>query len=149
MAVSTKIFILVFALWALYYFARRLDLGRGTGIRDSDHARQIAQDELIGFIGRQVLIDHDGRSALVRGVAGSAAESVVDNAANNYAYIRRHGAHFVAHLISGTSIIHGNDDTIMLRHPGLPGGAAILQAGHLVEPWTTHFLSVQNAKGLM
>jgi hypothetical protein len=149
MAVSTKIFILVFALWALYYFAQRLDLGSGTNIRDADHARQIAQDELIGFIGGQVLIDHDGRSALIRCVAGSAAESAVDNAANNYAYIRRHGAHFVAHLISDTSIIYGNDDTIMLRHPGLPEGAAKLQAGHFVEPWTTHFLSVQNAKDLI
>ncbi len=126
MAVSTKILILVFALWALYTFARRLDLGRGTCIRDDDHARQIAQNELIGFIGRQVLIDYSGQSALVRG-GGDGDGAGGESGADNYVYIRKHGAHFVTHMINGTSIIQENDDQVILQHSDLPGGAAILQ----------------------
>ena len=127
MEISTKIIMLVFALWAFYLAARRFRLGEGLAIQDADHAKRIAFEDLIGFEGDQVLIDRTGQSALVRGGTDS------------YAFIRRHGAHFVVRQISGTAIIRCDEQQILLRHPDLPKGSAIMQAGHPAEPWAPQF----------
>lgn len=127
MATSTKILILGLALSALYYFARYARLGHGLTVKDAEHAKQIAYEELIGFQGDEVLIDRSGQSALVRG------------GVDTYAYIRRHGAHFVVRQIGGTEIIQCGAEKILLRHPDLPKGGVTMQVTHAAEPRTAQF----------
>jgi hypothetical protein len=94
MAISTKLAVLVFALWALHYLCRRLQLGRPAIIASHDQARQIADEQLYGFAGTEVAIAPGGRSALVKG------------AGRSYAVIRSHGAHFVVRQTSSEALLH-------------------------------------------
>jgi hypothetical protein len=105
MAVSTKIFILVIALWALYFIARYMGLGRAMPIRDADHARQIANEHLFGFEGSEVVIDQDGQFAAVKGRG------------ENFAIINQHGAHFVVREVKATDIQLDDAALVKSFHP--------------------------------
>jgi hypothetical protein len=126
MTTSTKIVILVLAIILMYNLARRFRLGHVSPIVNANDAIRIAAENMPGFEGTEAIVDRSGGSALVRG------------SAENYAYIRKHGAHYVVRRICGTAIVQCDDNQIVLRHQDLPSGAAILKFSHNAETWLAH-----------
>lgn len=75
------------AILALAWFARRLELGGDTRIRDEAHVRELAEEALCGFEPVDIAIDRGGMGALARDEQGRVM------------LLRRHGAHFAARLL--------------------------------------------------
>ncbi len=132
MTTSTKIVILVLAILFMYNFARRFGLGHVSPIVNADDAIRIAAEGLSGFDGTEAIVDRSGGSALVRG------------GVDNYAYIRRHGAHYVVRQICATTIIQCDDNRIVFRHQDLPSGAATLEFSHITETWLAQAAADKN-----
>jgi hypothetical protein len=87
------------AILAVWWLARRMDLGGDVRIRDAGHAAELAGQTLCGFTPVAVSLDRARVGALLRDAQGRVM------------VLRRHGSHFVGRLLNshaGVRLDHGN-----------------------------------------
>jgi hypothetical protein len=79
----------IIAILLLAGTAKRMGLGGDVRIRDEDHARQLADEAICGFVPVDIILDKARIGALMKDAQG------------RHLLIRRHGAQFVARLLDG------------------------------------------------
>ncbi|MBR0553050.1 hypothetical protein [Stakelama marina] len=103
----------VIAIGLLAGFARLLKLGHAA-IDDEAEARRLAEELLPDFAVERVVVSANGDAALVGGPEG-------------WAFIRRHGAHFVARRLGETPEIHQEHTQVSIGFAEQMFGPCIIQ----------------------
>jgi hypothetical protein len=133
MIVAIKLAASLIAILALAWASKLMGLGGDVRIRDADHARALAFDRLYGFAASDVVVDRAGYGALLKDERG------------NHVLIRRHGAHFVARMI--TPQAEGRLDheflTIKLADPDF--ASVTLNLGAAAQYWASGLRHLPNA----
>lgn len=90
------------AIFALFWFARRLGLGPAPKLASEAEARAAADAAVSGFHPIALSIDREGEGALLRDAAGRVL------------LLRRHGAHFAGRLLGPLAQAHIEGDSLIV-----------------------------------
>jgi hypothetical protein len=123
MGTSAKIILVMAALAVLYSLARALRLGSNTGIRDADHAWQLADDALYGFNAVHITLARDKLSALLASAAG------------DIAIIQRHGPHYTVRALTSLVQCSVRGNWLTVQSGDLPGRTAAFDLGMDAQLW--------------
>ena len=115
----------IIAILLLWLFAIKLELGGDIRIRDEDHARQLAEDALYGFIPAELVIDRAGMGALLRDAAGRVM------------LLRRHGGKFAARLLDSHSFARLDRNFLTVANGEKRFGDFTLDLGEQAQIWAS------------
>jgi hypothetical protein len=112
---------------------RGLGLGGDVRLRDADHARALAQEVVLGFDARDVVVDRAGFGALLKDEAG------------RHILIRRHGVHFVGRLLGPDTIARLDRNSLIIRTGEKSFGRVVLDLGLDAQVWAAGFRTISHA----
>ena len=113
------------AILLLWWLATKLGLGGDMRIRDEDHARQLAEDALCGFVPAELAIDRAGVGALLRDASGRVM------------LLRRHGGHFAARLLDSHSFARLDRNFLTVANGEKRFGQFTLDLGDNAQIWAS------------
>ncbi len=123
LVVGAETLVSLVMVWALYGFARLLGLGGDVRIEDEDHAAQLAEAAVPGFVAEEVTLDRARIGALVRDRAGRVL------------LIRRHGARFVGTEVTSHAGIRLDRHSLTLETGDRRFGALTIDLGADAQIW--------------
>jgi hypothetical protein len=111
------------AILAVWWLARRMDLGGDVRIRDADHASELAGQTLCGFAPVTVSLDRARVGALLRDTQGRVM------------VLRRHGSHFVGRLLNSHSGVRLDQGNLVIATGDARFGTITLDLGNEAQVW--------------
>ncbi|MFV0645131.1 MAG: hypothetical protein ACK5NN_11640 [Sphingomonadaceae bacterium] len=104
-----------------------LDLGRGERIRDTEHARELADIAFPGFQAVETGLDRAGYAAVLRDHKGRVL------------LLRRHGAHFAGRIIDSAARARLDQNFLTLETSDPHFGRVTLDLGPSAQRWAASF----------
>ena len=130
-AMLVKLGISLVSILLLAGLSRVLKLGGDLRIRDADHARQIAEEQLCGFEAVDVAVDRAGMGALLRDAQG------------RQMLIRRHGAAFAGRLLDADVDARLDQDFLTIGTSDRHFGHITLYLGEAAASWAAGLRSLK------
>jgi hypothetical protein len=121
------------AVMLVVVLVRWLGLGGDVRLRDSDHARALAQEVEFGFDARDVVVDRAGFGALLKDEAG------------RHILIRRHGVHFVGRMLGPDTVARLDRTSLIIRTGESSFGRVVLDLGPEAQVWAAGFRTMYHA----
>jgi hypothetical protein len=115
----------IIAILLVSLLAAKLKLGGDMRIVDEDHACELAEDALFGYIPVDIAIDRAGMGALLRDASG------------RIMLLRRHGAHFAARLLDDHGFTRLNRNFLTIANGEKQFGAFTLDLGENAQVWAS------------
>ena len=111
------------AILALSWLVWKLDLGGDERIRDVEHARRLADEQLHGYEPTEIAVDRSGYGAIMRDATGRVM------------VLRRHGAHFAGRLLTGHSTCRLDQRQLTIGADDKRFGTVTLDLGDRAGHW--------------
>ena len=115
------------AILAIAWLVRRMGLGGELRIRDEDHARELADEQVHGFAPVEIAIDRAGAGAIMRDAEGRVL------------VLRRHGAHFAGRILTGRAVIRHDQGQLIVAPDAARFGTVTLDLGDDSENAAAHW----------
>ena len=111
------------AILLLAWFASRMRLGEDVRIRDEDHARELANEAVDGFVPVTLTLDRARIGAMLRDGQGRVM------------VLRRHGSHFTGRLLTDHSGVRLDRNTLTIASGERRFGTVTLDLGPAAQEW--------------
>lgn len=111
------------AILLLAWIAARMKLGEDVRIRDEDHARELANEAIDGFVPVKLTLDRARVGAMLRDAQGRVM------------VLRRHGSHFAGRLLTGHSGVRLDRNLLTVATGERRFGEVTLDLGPAAQEW--------------
>lgn len=121
----------IVAILLLFWAAKQMELGGDLRIRDTDHARRLADEAICGYEPVEIVLDKAGIGALMKDAGG------------RHLLIRRHGAQFAARLLDGHAKSRLDQNFLTLGTGEKSFGKITLNLGDDAQIWAAGLRHMQ------
>lgn len=111
------------AILAIGWLVSKMKLGGDERIRDEDHARTLADQQLYGFEPTEIAIDRSGYGAIMRDAEGRVL------------VLRRHGAHFAGRVLTSHAKCRLDRRNLTIGTEDRRFGSVTLDLGEEASHW--------------
>lgn len=111
------------AILVLAWLVHRMGLGGDLRIRDEQHARELADEQVSGYEPVAIAIDRAGYGAIMR------------DAADRVMVLKRHGAHFAGRILTGHAESRLNQRQLTIGTDDRRFGSVTLDLGEKAAHW--------------